>query len=89
MKFDSVLNEIIMDLTILGPYLSSNLFSKIAPSIYWLFDHPIDGSTAIYWMASNRWQLATTELLLVVSIPIHPFILANLSSLLFPAPCFI
>ena len=46
-----------MDLTFLGPSVSSSQLANIAPSIYWLFDHPIDGSTSIYWMASSRWMV--------------------------------
>ena len=61
MKDNVVLDGIMMDLTFLGPSVSSNLLANIAPSIYWLFDHPIDGSTSIYWMASSRWMVATTD----------------------------
>ena len=61
-----VLDGTMMDLTFLGPFVSSTLLAKIAPSIYWLFDHPKDGTTSIYWMASRRWMVATTVLVLLL-----------------------
>ena len=57
MEDDYVLGGIMRDL-----FVSSTLLANIAPSIYWLLDNSIDGSTSIYWMAASRWMVATTDI---------------------------